>query len=244
MSMSRMGRSVVTAALSVAALFTLTLTSPGVRGELITFTANLDGSQVDGCTGTGSLGTGLGLFVLDTETGIVDYEITFTGLGSAEQAAHVHGPAAPCEFAGIVYVLPFGSPKVGIASLDSAQVQQMVDGLHFVLIHSVDLPGGEIRGQILPDVTDADFIRGDGNQDGTVDVSDAIAGLTYLFVSAEGVYCLDAFDNNDDGQVDIGDMVYLLTTLFGGGLPPASPYPDCGPDPTDDTLTCVSAACP
>lgn len=222
----------------------LALLSPNAHADLISFTANLDASQVAGCAGTGSGATGLGSFLLDTESGTVDYDITFENLESAEQFSHVHGPAAPCEFAGIIYVLPFGSPKVGFSTLSPDQIQDMIDGRHFVLVHSVDLPGGEIRGQILPDETDVPFARGDGNLDGSVDVSDAISGLTYLFGTSDGVYCLDAFDTNDDGQVDIGDMVYLLGSLFGGGPSPSPPFPNCGPDPTADALSCISAFCP
>ena len=123
--------------------------------EIIQFAATLDGVQADECNGTGSAGTGSGAFALDTETGVVSYEITFTGLGSPENAAHVHGPAEACADAGILYGLPSGSPKVDISPPLTAEEQaDMRAGRHYVNIHSDTFSGGEIRGQILeaPDI--------------------------------------------------------------------------------------------
>ncbi len=120
--------------------------------EVIQFTATLNGGQANECNdgGTGSDGTGSGALALDTETGVVSYEITFTGLGSPENAAHVHGPAEACAGAGILYGLPPGSPKVGISPALTAEEQaDMRAGRHYVNIHSDNFSGGEIRGQIF-----------------------------------------------------------------------------------------------
>lgn len=116
--------------------------------EILNFTAMIDGEQANSCNGTGSEGTGTGNFTLDTDTGEVDYNITFEGLGANETAAHVHGAAARCANTGVVYALPPGSPKVGQVTLTAQQMQDMIDGLHYVNIHSEDWPGGEIRGQV------------------------------------------------------------------------------------------------
>lgn len=89
-----------------------------------------------------------------------------------------------------------------------------------------------------------DFVRGDGNGDGTVDIGDPIYSLAYLFAGGVGS-CLDALDANDDGSVDIGDPVYTLTFQFAGGPAPLSPYPNCGTDASNDTLGCaLTLACP
>ena len=81
------------------------------------------------------------------------------------------------------------------------------------------------------------FIRGDGNIDGSVDIGDAIFALNYLFGGLES-FCGDALDTNDDGNIDIGDPVALLGVLFSGAAPPSTPFPECGQDPTADTLDC------
>lgn len=57
------------------------------------------------------------------------------------------------------------------------------------------------------------FIRGDSNQDGRVDLSDALSILAFLFLEQE-LSRLDAADANDDGQVDISDAVAVLFSLF------------------------------
>ncbi|MGE3165542.1 MAG: hypothetical protein AB7O52_11595 [Planctomycetota bacterium] len=44
-------------------------------------------------------------------------------------------------------------------------------------------------------------------------------------------------------QLDVADGIYLLSHLFGGGPPPGSPYPDCGP--AGATIDCAApGVCP
>ncbi len=76
------------------------------------------------------------------------------------------------------------------------------------------------------------FRRGDANADGSVDVSDAVMVLQYLFEGAV-LTCIDSADIGDNGSVNIADPVGIVGFLFGGGAPPAEPYPACGIDPTD-----------
>lgn len=79
------------------------------------------------------------------------------------------------------------------------------------------------------------FVRGDGNQDGNLDLSDVIALLGYLFLGTENS-CPDALDVNDDGIADLTDGIGLAKFLFKTFEPPHSPYPEPGLDPTDDDL--------
>jgi hypothetical protein len=81
------------------------------------------------------------------------------------------------------------------------------------------------------------FFRGDFNSDGIRDISDAIAGLNYLFVSGEEPGCLSAADSNDDGELDLSDPTHLLAHLFNGGQEPAGGT-ECNLDETEDELTC------
>jgi len=81
------------------------------------------------------------------------------------------------------------------------------------------------------------FTRGDANEDGRLDVSDAVAILNGLF-GARPIRCADAADSNDDGATDISDGIHLLQGLFLGGPSPASPYPRPGIDYTGDLLGC------
>jgi hypothetical protein len=81
-----------------------------------------------------------------------------------------------------------------------------------------------------------EFIRGDLNGSGTVGASDEI-----MCVSGGPFSCDDAADVNDDGILNLTDCAYLHDYLWSGGPPPPSPYPDCGLDPTSDTLDCGSS---
>ncbi len=85
------------------------------------------------------------------------------------------------------------------------------------------------------------FIRGDANVDGEVDISDALATLGFLFRSDPAtIACDDAADANDDGGVDISDAIATLNFLFvGNGEIPAPGANSCGPDPTTDPLSCA-----
>lgn len=85
------------------------------------------------------------------------------------------------------------------------------------------------------------FLRGDANVDGTVDISDAIRTLSYLFLGATAP-CLDGLDTDDSGLVDLTDAVVTLGFLFQGGPSPRAPYPEAGPDPTDDDLGCDASS--
>jgi formylglycine-generating enzyme required for sulfatase activity len=91
---------------------------------------------------------------------------------------------------------------------------------------------------------DAFFVRGDVNDDGSVDLSDAVSVVRGLFGGA-AIRCDDALDANDDGAMDIADAVYLLEHLFAHG--PALPAPGrtCGTDSTIDGLGCRTfSGCP
>ncbi len=83
------------------------------------------------------------------------------------------------------------------------------------------------------------FLRGDSNSDGTVDISDSLFTLNYLFVGGPPLSCQDAADTNDDGRVDISDPIGTLGVLFlGNGTIPLPGTMECGLDPTDDELGC------
>jgi hypothetical protein len=90
----------------------------------------------------------------------------------------------------------------------------------------------------------AEFVRGDSNADGAVNISDPVMTLVYLFASGT-VPCLAALDANDDDTVNLADVIALLAGIFGQGAPPPAPFPGCGADPTAGTLDCASfPACP
>lgn len=95
-------------------------------------------------------------------------------------------------------------------------------------------PAGMVRAQ------PAEFLRGDADSSGEVDITDAIFVLGHLFLGSRSPTCLDAADADDSGVIDITDAISVLSWLFLGGAAPPAPGPEtCGPDPTEDALSCV-----
>ncbi len=84
-----------------------------------------------------------------------------------------------------------------------------------------------------------EFLRGDANLDGTIDISDGITILGYLFLGdpPEAV-CAKTMDADDNSFLEITDAIYLLRYEFAGGPPPPAPFLTCGSDPTPDPLPC------
>jgi hypothetical protein len=82
------------------------------------------------------------------------------------------------------------------------------------------------------------FIRGDANGDGSIDISDALNILFFLYAGA-GTDCRDALDSNDDGVLGLPDAVTVLQYLFQSGAVFAPPFPGRGEDPTSDSLDCT-----
>ncbi len=91
------------------------------------------------------------------------------------------------------------------------------------------------------------FARGDANNDGRANVSDAVWLVTSLFLGGVSSPCEAAGDVNADRKIDSGDVVFLLQYLFRGGASVPPPFPRCGHDPDPgDPLRCdeVGVRCP
>lgn len=82
------------------------------------------------------------------------------------------------------------------------------------------------------------FVRGDANGDGTVNLTDGVYILNYLFTNGPEPACQDAADVNDDGQLNITDGTYVLNWLFQNGPAPVGYTGACGMDETPSALTC------
>jgi hypothetical protein len=96
------------------------------------------------------------------------------------------------------------------------------------------------------DLRATEFLRGDCNDDGAVDISDAVCILGWLFLGDAQPACLSATNTNGDAGGDLSDAVYLLNHLFLGGPPPPGPFPECGPPSYGEALACETppANCP
>lgn len=93
--------------------------------------------------------------------------------------------------------------------------------------------------EITIDSEPCPFIRGDSNTDGTIDISDAINTLDWLFLGNSSIFCKDSADTNDSGEIDISDSIFTLEFLFLGIRIIPQPHPDRGLDITEDSLNCL-----
>jgi hypothetical protein len=116
---------------------------------------------------TGSTATGWARLVYNDTTGVLSWTVFYTGLSSNQTIAHIHaaapigGTASP--------VITFTNPGGTTGTITGSQVisatlrDQIRSHQAYVNVHSVNFPGGEIRGQIgLRRVLDYD---GDGKTD-------------------------------------------------------------------------------
>jgi hypothetical protein len=145
----------------------------------------------------------------------------FSNIGMDEWPGEGNISADPLftDAAGLDYTLGEGSPCIGSGREGSEMGAFGFEG------------GG-------PQPGDTVFLRADANEDGKVDVSDAITELAYLFRGGDGAECLDVMDANDDGEADVSDAIFILRYLFSAGAPPPAPFPAAGVDPTEDGLWC------
>ncbi|MBN1418296.1 MAG: hypothetical protein JXP34_05935 [Planctomycetes bacterium] len=85
------------------------------------------------------------------------------------------------------------------------------------------------------------FSRADANQDGDIDIGDAIAALGVLFAQEE-TSCLAALDANGDAKIDIADPISILDYMFSGAAAPPSPFGPGACGPVRGDLACASHA--
>jgi hypothetical protein len=93
-------------------------------------------------------------------------------------------------------------------------------------------------------VAGARFRRGDSNNDGSIDISDGVRTLNFLFQGGATPPCREAANFNGDASVDISDASATFNFLFLGGADPKPPFPDCGVDPEDPAgVDCADSFC-
>ncbi|MCZ6796233.1 MAG: hypothetical protein O7J95_21690, partial [Planctomycetota bacterium] len=96
------------------------------------------------------------------------------------------------------------------------------------------------------------LVRGDADANGSINLTDGIVLLNFLFLGAAAPACLDAADTDDSGGANptLTDAVIVFSWLFSGGPPPREPSPssptyaatDCGPDTTEDAMDCATSS--
>jgi len=139
-------------------------------------------------------------------------------------------PNAPAgEYVVTAFITPSGN--------EWTQPQDWSDERRIRVVEREHLQGEEFHWSLLR--------RADADANGSVEITDAISVLAFLFLGGQPLPCDDAGDANDDGGIDVTDSVVILNFLFTGGTRPPAPGPhDCGPDLTPSSLgVCVYEAC-
>ena len=130
-----------------------------------------------------------------------------------------------------------GRCKIGWDDTDSDGVYDITDNC--ITISNPTQTDADNDG--IGDACEVKFLRGDANTDGSVDISDPIKTLFYLYSNAQ-FSCKETADTNDDGKIDISDVIYTLDFLFKAGPSIKQPYPALGIDETPENpdLGCAS----
>ena len=118
-----------------------------------TFSGKLSGAQM--VPPNTSKAVGVGTVVLNYAETRITISLDFSGLGSNQTAAHIHGPAGPGSEGPVLFNLGSQGATSGTlinlsAAVSRAQVAQLRAGKWYFDVHSTKLLHGEIRGQILP----------------------------------------------------------------------------------------------
>lgn len=122
---------------------------PAVAAKATDFMANLNAGQ-EVPAGTGN-GMGVAYLNIDGQ-GRLCVSLSVQGLEGQIVAAHIHGPATPGVNAAILFDLkPNGSPiNICIGPPTSDQLKDLRKGLWYLNVHTSEVAGGEVRGQIMP----------------------------------------------------------------------------------------------
>ena len=142
----------------VAFAVTLLLAVPA-HAVIIPLSATIDCVQEVPSTCSGTSGSGSASITLDNVTNLLSWNISWSGLTGSPTGMHFHGPAAAGVNAGIRVdigaISGLSSPSVGSTNISAAQASDLLNGLWYINIHTAAFPGGEIRGQVIPEPTTA-----------------------------------------------------------------------------------------
>ena len=122
-----------------------------IPAQLAAFSTTLSGmSQVPPVPRSLTSATGRVDAVLDKNTRLLRWKLSFQGLTGEAVAGHFHGPAAIGLRAGVAVAFrgALTSPMEGQITLNPAQAADLLAGNWYVDIHTLAFPAGEIRGQM------------------------------------------------------------------------------------------------
>ncbi len=146
-------------------------------------------------------------------------------------------PPMPVPLVGDVHVVEVREPSPFVPPEEKIPTFKLLDA-DFRELHAFKELLWERRR--IQDPDNAEFRRGDPNNDHEVQISDAVSILSWLFANGTRPACPDAADATDDGRIDISDAIRILLYIFwpepGGWQLPRPGAWHCGKDLTPDDL--------
>ena len=153
-----------------------------------------------------------------------DVHIIYGQLEDGEQfqpyadTVKVRGGTAPYSFSIISGTLPGG---LTLNTTDGIISGTPVDtGLVQVSIRASGTTGGNETELITFHIAAAQYLSGDADHSGGVNISDAVYIISYVFNGGPAPNPMAAGDADCSGIVNISDAVYLINYVFAGGPAP------------------------
>jgi len=144
-----------------------------------------------------------------------------------------------------VYIGSNGSSRYFNGLVDDVRIYDVALSVEEIedLAESIEIdpgPGGPGPGDPEPAVPQ--FVRGDMDDNGFLNLTDAVFILNFLFLGGAVPSCFEACDVDNNGILQLTDGIFMLNFLFLGGEAIPAPRDRCGPDPASppDNFDCES----
>jgi hypothetical protein len=139
----------------------------------------------------------------------------------------LHGQSNPLKTGtGVFSVLKASDSTVFTMNFGADNVTEMDSAGN--ILHTYSVGDGPQVGVIYRN--SPQYICGDANADGGINVSDAVYIINYVFIGGAAPIPYEAGDANCDGGVNVSDAVYIINYVFVGGSDPCDPNNDGIPD--------------
>lgn len=131
-------------------LFAVLSVPAAAVADVFNFTATMDSSQE--VPSNSSTATGFATVTYDDSLDELAWNISWSGLTSAETGLHFHqgapGTNGPVQV-NVGNISGLVSPSIGSTTISTAQAAELLAGNWYLNLHTTNNPGGEIRGQVL-----------------------------------------------------------------------------------------------
>ncbi|MCH2367816.1 MAG: LamG domain-containing protein [Planctomycetes bacterium] len=142
-----------------------------------------------------------------------------------------------------VYIGSNGSSRYFNGLVDDVQIYDVALSAEEIedLAESIEIdPGPGDPGPGDPEPAVPQFVRGDSDDNGLLNLTAACNILNFLFLGGASPSCFEACDVDNNGILQLTDGIFMLNFLFLGGEAIPAPRDRCGPDPASppDNFDC------